>query len=41
MIAIRQDAGVLRWVKSRAAKHRIPYQSLRHELLAGEMKKEG
>lgn len=39
LIAIRLDVGVLRWVKSLAAKRHIPYQSLINELLAGEMRK--
>ncbi len=41
LIAIRLDVGVLRWLKSLAAKRRVPYQSLINELLAGEMKKTG
>lgn len=41
LIAIRLDVGVLRWLKSLAAKRRVPYQSLINELLAGEMKKAG
>jgi predicted DNA binding CopG/RHH family protein len=41
LIAIRLDVGVLRWLKSLAAKRRIPYQSLINELLAGEMRKAG
>jgi hypothetical protein len=28
MLAIRLDVGVLRWLKSLAAKRRVPYQSL-------------
>lgn len=41
LIAIRLDVKVLRWVKSLAAKRRVPYQSLINELLAGEMRKAG
>lgn len=41
LIAIRLDATVLRWLKSLAAKRRVPYQSLINDLLAGEMKKAG
>ena len=41
LIAIRLDVGVLRWLKSLAAKRRVPYQSLINELLAGEMRKTG
>jgi len=39
LIAIRLDPRVLRWLKSVAAKRRIPYQSLINDLLANEMKK--
>jgi uncharacterized protein (DUF4415 family) len=39
LIAIRLDTSVLRWLKSLAAKRRVPYQSLINDLLAGEMKK--
>jgi uncharacterized protein (DUF4415 family) len=41
LIAIRLDVRVLRWLKSLAAKRRVPYQSLINELLAGEMRKAG
>jgi uncharacterized protein (DUF4415 family) len=41
LIAIRLDAAVLRWLKSVAAKRRVPYQSLINDLLAGEMRKAG
>jgi predicted DNA binding CopG/RHH family protein len=41
LIAIRLDVRVLRWLKSLAAKRRVPYQSLGTELLAGEMRKAG
>jgi uncharacterized protein (DUF4415 family) len=41
LIAIRLDATVLRWLKSLAAKRRVPYQSLINDLLAGEMRKTG
>ncbi|MDH5669646.1 MAG: BrnA antitoxin family protein [Nitrospira sp.] len=41
LVAIRLDVGVLRWVKSLAAKRRMPYQSLINELLAGKIKKRG
>jgi uncharacterized protein (DUF4415 family) len=41
LIAIRLDATVLRWLKSLAAKRRVPYQSLINDLLAGEKKKAG
>ena len=39
LIAIRLDPKVLRWLKTVAAKRRVPYQSLINDLLAGEMKK--
>lgn len=41
LIAIRLDPAVLRWLKSVAAKRKIPYQSLINDLLASEMKKVG
>lgn len=41
LIAIRLDPTVLRWLKSVAAKRRVPYQSLINDLLAGEMRKAG
>jgi uncharacterized protein (DUF4415 family) len=39
LIAIRLDPKVLRWLKTVAAKRRVPYQSLINDLLAREMKK--
>ncbi len=41
LIAIRLDPTVLRWLKSVAAKRKVPYQSLINDLLAGEMRKAG
>jgi len=41
LIAIRLDVMVLRWLKSLAAKRRVPYQLLINELLVGEMRKPG
>lgn len=39
LIAIRLDPKVLRWLKTVAAKRRVPYQSLINDLLKSEMKK--
>lgn len=39
LIAIRLDPKVLSWLKSLAAKRRVPYQSLINDMLASEMKK--